>query len=720
MRSIRLFLCFFALTCVGMGQAIPKSVDFRPLILARGWKIGPFLLNNEGTVLLAGGSSQGSYDGLILINGGILTKIVAVGIPVPHMEEYLFAGFSSEDEALALNDRGEVVFSASLVVCESADVLFDCLYSPPFAPRLQGLFSYSDGSIKRLLLEGDPAPHTGGLTFQTFNRIWLNNNDTVLFMASAVSEDQGTLGLFRLVDGQVQKVVLHGEMTPTGEPFSFDTPTTFTLGEDGTITLYSSYDNGLYRFADGAWTTAASLPYGEPAPQGGAFHRFFDQTFNEAGDLAFHGWYGPELPEQGLFVQRRDGRIIRVLTDGERTPLGGVFSLWYPTMAKFGLKSFALVNFRPMLNDSGDLVFTAPVEGGSTEGALFLFSQGQFSKLVSHGDPVPGVEGARLDLLRRSGLEVSYNSEFRFDELSLLASHFVGEAEGEGLFLVSQGEILTVAVSGQTAPGTSGATFSGFNVSRAAFNRSNQGVVTAGLCCSEITQGLFLISPQGPHSIHFPQFADGTDEFGNRVQSQLTLVNPSGTDEVEGEIRIADDDAEPLTIDLDQEIVAGQKTFLIPPGQSLTLTTDGAGPLVQGSLTVDSQGPIKGFIRLEGNVTGEIELGGVQPVDRFSAPVESDSSRGIFTALAVMNLAAAENSPRLELYDLAGSLVGTGTLSRAANPRPLAPGGRMALFLEELSWDAPGPNLSSFQGTLQVESSSGPVSASVLRVDLQQ
>ena len=148
------------------------------------------------------------------------------------------------------------------------------------------------------------------------------------------------------------------------------------------------------------------------------------------------------------------------------------------------------------------------------------------------------------------------------------------------------------------------------------------------------------------------------------------------------------------------------------------LSTDGAGPFQDGSVSVDAEGSVAGFVLFDGNAIGEAGLESSFRYTRLLAPVEMDLSKQIRTALAVMNLDGGEKTLSVELRNSAGDLVATGVLAHSEESPVIPPKGHVAIFLDELQWDV-SPDLQQFRGVLKVIDPTGTgIVALVLRVDL--
>jgi len=208
--------------------------------------------------------------------------------------------------------------------------------------------------------------------------------------------------------------------------------------------------------------------------------------------------------------------------------------------------------------------------------------------------------------------------------------------------------------------------------------------------------------------LHFAQFANGAG-----IISQISLLNGTG-EAVNAKLELRGGDGAPLNVVLNGEMISGEtEVFSIAGGGGAVYASDGRGPVVAGSLTVHSDGPLSGVVLFEGATLGVAGVGSSEPLAGFRAPAENRSGdRYIRTGVAVMNLDAEEKTLQVRLIGLDGAEVGTGTV----DADPLAGNGHMARFIDEFMWDDPVPDLTDFQGVLEVIPSHGRVAATVLRI----
>jgi hypothetical protein len=213
--------------------------------------------------------------------------------------------------------------------------------------------------------------------------------------------------------------------------------------------------------------------------------------------------------------------------------------------------------------------------------------------------------------------------------------------------------------------------------------------------------------PELTKKLFFPQFADGLG-----LSSEITLVNLSTTEMVTGNIELFAGTGDPLTVDLNGEDVLGLQSFTVPAGGAELFTTDGAGTLQAGAVIVSSDQLLAGVVLFAGEGLGVAGVGSSPAVSGFIAPVEMDVPNGILTGVAIMNLESTAQTLQVELSDLTGASVATGTLGTS----PLVGNGHVARFLNDPEFQFSGsPDLSVFRGVLKVTVSGGQIAGTVIR-----
>ena len=192
-----------------------------------------------------------------------------------------------------------------------------------------------------------------------------------------------------------------------------------------------------------------------------------------------------------------------------------------------------------------------------------------------------------------------------------------------------------------------------------------------------------------PEKLYFAQFGDGQDQ----IFSQIVLINLDTSTPAQANIILRGGDGQPLSVDLNGNLVEGQLSIEIPAGGLRVLATDGKGPQVVGSVTVCSDRPLAGVI-LFGGVVGLAGVGAsVELPNGFVAPIKTNETNQINTGIAVVNLLDQLATVNLQLCDTEGQTLATGQLELAGN-------GHRALFVNEITWSVP-VDFENFRGLLK-------------------
>ena len=189
--------------------------------------------------------------------------------------------------------------------------------------------------------------------------------------------------------------------------------------------------------------------------------------------------------------------------------------------------------------------------------------------------------------------------------------------------------------------------------------------------------------------LYFAQFGDGAGLF-----SQIILFNLDPDMEATVTMIFKDNDGNPLSVDLNGELVTGEKTVVIPAGGLRSFKTAGQGDLLDGTATVISDKEVAGVI-LFGGTSGLAGVGSsAGQSGGFTAPMETNSASGINTGIAVMNLEESAVNLNLQLCDREGVVL--------ANAPAVLPGmGHLATFVSDFEWST-AVDFSDFEGTLKV------------------
>jgi len=200
----------------------------------------------------------------------------------------------------------------------------------------------------------------------------------------------------------------------------------------------------------GAWAGVQKVAVtNDPAP--GFVSAWFQQMFgspwlNESGQVGFYCdvWIYGGTMSGGIFLYDYDSLAIsdgRVLVrNNDPAPGGGTFMLGVPG------NIYAL-------NDAGQMAFRADVMGGA--GGLFRADGNGITGLIRTGDPAPGTGGGTVGMIGPM-TQPPLNASGQ----SVLAVQVMGGTAMSAIYRADGLSLTPVAVEGQTAPGTGGATFS--------------------------------------------------------------------------------------------------------------------------------------------------------------------------------------------------------------------------------------------------------------------
>ncbi|UCF39036.1 MAG: PQQ-like beta-propeller repeat protein, partial [Acidobacteriota bacterium] len=208
------------------------------------------------------------------------------------------------------------------------------------------------------------------------------------------------------------------------------------------------------------------------------------------------------------------------------------------------------------------------------------------------------------------------------------------------------------------------------------------------------------------HQLYFAQFADG----GGVLFSQILLFNPDESSSVTGTLHLRDDSGSPLTVDLNHELITGEKDLEIAPSSTLILATDSVGDLVVGSASVESDRRLGGVVKFGGSV-GLAGVGNSAELSQgFLAPMESNRQAAINTGVALMNLSDEPADLELELYSMGGKKLAAAVLAGAQG---LPAHGHTARFVDQFTWNTT-IDFTEFAGLLKV-AANRPISATVIQ-----
>ena len=338
---------------------------------------------------------------------GSMTEVVREGDPAPGgepLESSVDGAATLYPGSAEINDAGAVAFSATASIYGRG-----------------GIFLFSNGQIMPQIRENDPAP--GGGVFSYFSNFSLNSAGQIAFQAS----DTSTNGVFLFSGGAITEVVRTGERSPEGDRFVYFAYSTVSLSAVGQVTFESELENslgGIYLFSNGDRTRIAGQ--GDPIDREPKLVSARPEAIDDSGTIAFRGLSFPG--EEELFVGDLSAPIVRL---GESTLQGGAFDYFYVLA----------------MNGSGQSIFQA---SSSLFSGIYSRSGEVLNRIVGTGDPAPG--GGRFADIRQASINNA-------GDIAFVGNGFFSRSPA--VFVLSGGEFHQLVGRGDPAPG--GGTFRGFS-----------------------------------------------------------------------------------------------------------------------------------------------------------------------------------------------------------------------------------------------------------------
>lgn len=346
------------------------------------------------------------------------------------------------------------------------------------------------------MLGGDPVPGRAGYVLSYFERIWLNGPGDIVFKGWIYTPSQPAelkAGLFLYSGGQVQTIAIDGDPAPRGLRFDLRSPNiSLSFNDEGVVVFFVRITNGIFRYTNGALTLI--LASGDTAPGGGTFRQISEAACNSHGDVVFNASFGPLPSQQGLFLLRNDGSIVRILADGDATPAGGTFSLWFEFTDRGGKHTSPLL-LSPAIIDSGTVLFASPMKGIQAAGGLFIYDGAGIQKVVAHGDPRPNDPRLQFSFAEYvNGGQPDLHIQYALNNAGIVVFN-PGHA---GLFYALSGKIATLETLGDLTPRIEGKTYAMQDFMSFLLNDSGTVAFRTRLCCGTYVDGIFQGRPRSP------------------------------------------------------------------------------------------------------------------------------------------------------------------------------------------------------------------------------
>ena len=359
------------------------------------------VLNEAGqiafqAIITGGTSTRGNYRSS---SGNTLTAIALLGQSATGAGGGTFSSLGNP----VLNDAGQTAFRAAITGGTSTS----------------GIYRSSGGALTAIALQGQSATGAGAGTFSDFSHLEMNNAGQTAFEAN-ITGGSSSSGIYRSSGGALTAIALQGQSAPGAGAGTFAGLGTPSLNDAGLI-VFSAGINGdasggaIYRNSSGNTLTVFALQ-GQSAPGTGTgtFSLFgTQQVLNEAGLIAFSAGISGGTSTQGLYrsSSSTSNTLIPIALRGQ-------------SATGAGTGTFSALSI-PVMNDAGQLAFSAGITGGTSTQGLYL-GDGRDTVAAQ-------LQGAALAGKTVSSLGMSTSSLNRHGQLAYLAT-FTDGTQGNFLF----------------------------------------------------------------------------------------------------------------------------------------------------------------------------------------------------------------------------------------------------------------------------------------------
>ena len=302
-------------------------------------------------------------EGIFLAEGAALSKIAAIGDPVPgggRLSDF------SKHPAPALNAAAKVAFSAGVAGGAATD----------------GIFLASGGALTVIALTGADAPGVPNGVLAELDTPVLNDDDQIAFVA-LVRRGRDTLQVLYLHrGGKLHKLAASGDVVPrVGGVFDgFGVP---TINQKGVVAFAATVDHGKILggiFLAGTRDLTLLAAAGDTGSDGAMLTRFSERlAIDDEDTVAF----GAHLNAHGsvaeaVYTASVSG-LTRVAAAGDPAPGGGRF-------AAFGAW--------PAIGPGGAVSFAAALEAGPGPAGVYTWRGGGTERVALVGETLD--DGAAL------------------------------------------------------------------------------------------------------------------------------------------------------------------------------------------------------------------------------------------------------------------------------------------------------------------------------------
>ena len=247
-----------------------------------------YSLNNAGAFAFEGFITPGIKKAIFVSDAGAISKVVATGEATPIGGTFKFGFFYIYD----FNDGGTALFMSDIENGNSE----------------RGIFTAKDGTVTKIVAQGDPSPDGKEFTYLDFPATINNLGDVVFEAAVGEGFEWEYSGIFLYSNGAISLIARDGNPDPGGGTFgSFSSP---LINDEKQIVFQSSIDggtsHGIFAFLNQAIQKVAVT--GETTPAGGNYSAFYTPLLNEEGSVAFFA-YTDGGNSSGIFLWNGGPRI---------------------------------------------------------------------------------------------------------------------------------------------------------------------------------------------------------------------------------------------------------------------------------------------------------------------------------------------------------------------------------------------------------------------------
>lgn len=399
----------------------------------------------NGSITFIAGAFTGVFrwDGLFGIR-----RIIQLNDDLPGFRNSVATRFSN----LVGNERGHSAFLAS--------------FSQKGEGGRAGVF-LSDGlTIRKVAASDEPAPGAGGYSFQNFSAVAINDNDQVAFLAAVHPTGLGPQGIFLGSPGSAPlRIAFNRDPAPGAGSGVYGGLQLLGINAAGQVAYLAGINGGtisygLYLGSASGSTLIAASGSAVPGIAGATFSlrsTAASYSLNSEGKVAFQSDVaGGGNTSQGIWIGSAQTTPVKVATDSDSTPAGGVFG---PMV----LRGYS---------DAGKVLFDSQPAGAGTTHALYLKDAAAAATVVfARGQSRPGGAGT-FDTTQTALVNASGTVAF-------LAS-LTGPAPYGWFMRTGTNAATAVAVEGEPAP--SGGRYGlGGRLTAGILNAAGQLVYTADL-----------------------------------------------------------------------------------------------------------------------------------------------------------------------------------------------------------------------------------------------